>query len=104
MRIPSKVKIGAMVIPVKWVKGLKGGRNESIVGMWDEAAREIKLNANLRNNDGDALDTLIHESLHAMNYAIDLQLSEDCIRRLAFMLAAFLVDNKLLKGGGQVGP
>ena len=99
MRIPKRVKIGAKVFQVKWVEDLRGADDEKLFGRCDRSAGVIELSKQ-HGPPGELLDTFLHESLHAMNYAVKLDLSEETIHRLSFVLAAFLSDNKLLREDG----
>lgn len=99
MTLPKKVKIGALQISIRWVKDLNSH------GQYKHNEAEILLDESIRENDAETLDTFLHECLHAMDYANKLDLGEDTVHRLAFMLTAFLVDNNLvperLAGGGK---
>jgi len=44
--------------------------------------------------EGQLKDTLLHESLHALSYAIKLDLSENQVHGLAAVLIPYLKDNK----------
>jgi predicted nucleotide-binding protein (sugar kinase/HSP70/actin superfamily) len=100
MRIPKRVKIGAKVYPVQWVDNLRDTDDTKLFGRFDTVEGVITL-SKACGVDGELLDTFIHECLHAMNKSVKLDLDEDTVHRLAFMLAAFLVDNKLLREGGE---
>ena len=97
MTLPKTVKIGALKFKVRWVKDLNA------MGQCKHIKREILIDDEQKGNDAETLDTFLHECLHAMDKAAKLDLGEDRVHRLAFMLTAFLTDNKLiperLKGG-----
>jgi hypothetical protein len=100
MRIPKRVKIGAKVFAIKWVDELRDTDDTKLFGRFDSDEGVITL-SKACGVDGELLDTFIHECLHAMNRSVKLGLDEDTVHRLSFMLAAFLVDNKLLREGGE---
>ena len=97
MNLPKTVKIGALRFRVRWVKDLNA------TGQCKHIKREILIDDEQKGNDAETLDTFLHECLHAMDKAAKLDLGEERIHRLAFMLTTFLHDNKLiperLKGG-----
>lgn len=90
MNIPRSVKIGAHRFIIRWVRDLNNhGQCKHVDG-------EILMDESIRCNGPEALDTFLHESLHAMDYHAKLDLGEDTVHRLAFQLTAFLLENNLL--------
>lgn len=64
MRIPTKLKIGAVTYEVKLVKDLKDG-SDSVDGLYDVTNNTISIDETLSQEAKEI--TFIHEILHACN-------------------------------------
>lgn len=88
MKIPAKMKIGGHFYLVKLVEPED---IEKVCGEVDRSKLEIKINNNLPQSQLE--ETLIHESLHAIN----MDIPEKEIEYLSSSIYQVLKDNNLLR-------
>lgn len=98
MLIPESVKVGPYEYRVVIVDDLHSStdRNVALFGEVLYKPQEIRIRAGM--DDGHRLSTLLHEVIHVLDdemYVIDM--SEKQIKCLGVGLAAFLLDNGLLR-------
>lgn len=93
MPLPRTIRVGPMDLPVVW-------QDEIIFNGVDcdgaYNGERIMLRKDLRENPGRLLDTVLHETIHAIGRCLDLRLSERQVRLLAHALATLIVDNPRL--------
>ena len=97
MRLPKRLKIGALEWNVRWVHDLEEDGRRAWGGC-DNTDFEIRLDDSLRTRPAQCMNVLLHELLHAVAETYDVRLSESQVLRLANGLAAALKDNHLLEG------
>lgn len=92
MKIPKKVKIGAITYDIQIVDGWKDGSGDDGETCWRKPrGNTIYINDQLTNEAKEVV--FIHEALHAMNGTM----SHEFLDSLAQQLYAFLKENRLLK-------
>jgi len=96
MRIPDSVKIGPYTYRVEFCEAVVDHENAKLLyGQVDHMQHWIRL-GNTFPPDHQAV-TFLHEVLHALDAAYDLDLSERQIDLLGVTLMAFLKDNGFLE-------
>lgn len=93
MKIPKKVKVGALHYAVKCERAVSDG-SRTLAGQADHDNLTIRLE---RCAPEQMEDTFFHESLHCMSSVFHVGLTEEQTCVLAPALHAFLKDNRLLR-------
>lgn len=96
LRPPKRVKIG----PHRYDVTVQDDRIVSADGQGFSCGQVDYQQGTIRLLDGAphyVFETFIHECVHAMSYATNIDLSEDQTQALGNVLAAFLIDNGYVK-------
>jgi hypothetical protein len=99
LRLPTSVKIGAKRFHIKFAEHVRSN-GEEVCATINHQKAVITLSRAWAKSEGELLDSFLHECLHGMVRALRLDMDEETVQRLAFLLAAFLSDNKLLRTKG----
>lgn len=94
MRYPKKIKIGAHTIEIEYVKKLKYGEKD-VNGLCMFGNRKILIKKGLHKQE--KRDTYLHELIHCISDAYDLNLSERQVTVLTGEIISLINRNKLGK-------
>jgi hypothetical protein len=98
VKVPKKLKIGPYTYPVITGGDPRDARNGALWGRVNYAPPSIEVGATAKQaGESRVLATVLHESIHAIDEYMRIGLSEKQTTRLANGLAAFLLDNRLLR-------
>ena len=92
MRVPKQLSIAGHTIQVKYVKVLRYG-GDDCWGLWDDDKHIIYLKMGMDKTR--EMEVLLHESMHAIEDIIDIELGEEILDRLAREVLALIRNNKL---------
>lgn len=94
MRVPKKVVVGAFTYPIKFVDDLRGSDGQQLWGHISFIApQEISIKRS--GSEERIAVTLLHEIMHGIEEATDLDLDESAITLLSTHLLATIRRNKL---------
>ena len=98
MNLPTALTIASHPYRVVVIEDLRNAAGEGCWGTCDRTKLEIELDADLGTMPTKALETLLHETLEALDAHLALNLDHDTIRRLANGLMGALANNPELLG------
>jgi hypothetical protein len=94
MRIPRKVKVGAIPYKVQFKREVRDG-SRRLAALADHMRQVIEIDNRYPQDQQE--DSFLHEMLHCLSDVFHADLTETQICILTPALHAFLKDNKLLK-------
>lgn len=95
LTLPKTLKFASLVYKIKTQPQIAAGGNEYF-GECDNDNQVIRIATSFPSDR--QVQTLVHESLHAIENLYGLSFEEEEVEMLALGLTTFLLDNDLLKG------